>query len=126
MNMEDQVCSIKQAIKLKELGILQIGYFYWGDRHAPHLDFLPKDRWDKKDDIFNAFFYTAFTVAELGLMLSVCPIHFQQGKSRTGLFYFGGCYQLTEAQARAGTLIQLIETKEIKVEHVNQLILQNK
>ena len=66
MTLEQQVCSLDLAKRLKELGVKQDSYFYWSNK-------MDGSRWrtencqffkiDKRSDV------SAFTVAELGEML---------------------------------------------------------
>lgn len=76
MKLKEQVCSLKLAKQLKELGVKQKSLFYWGD-----------DSWKKDCELTNKIKYhiyfrdapykkgeynpdpSAFTVAELGEML---------------------------------------------------------
>ena len=120
MKLENQVCSLELAKKLKELGGKQESLFYW------HLD--GDDEWElvMEKDVFPQvldFCYPAFTVAELGEMLpeeihtfklsdefcceSNQPDYFPKGKSN--LFFTAD----TEANARAKMLIYLLENKLI-------------
>ena len=67
MNVKDQVCSLKQAKRLKELGVKQESLFY----HFQQTENDDPDviSCDIKDFFNHAIFYSAFTVAELGNML---------------------------------------------------------
>lgn len=143
MTLESQVCTFEQSIRLRELGVVQQGYWYWGDRHAPHLDLLPKDQWDKKDDIFNAFWYTAFTVSELGVMLpdrfkflfsDVKITYSKCGVDSFGVFLMQQPDDIHiinfkvshhEAHVRAEMLIHLLEKDMIKVEQVNERLINS-
>ena len=72
MKLEDQVCSLELAKKLKELGVKQESLFYWW--------FV---RNDMGDDVFvsdtkpvnGTEYWSAFTVAELGEMLPKYIVH---------------------------------------------------
>lgn len=51
MKLEHQVCSLEQAIKLKELGIVQKSYFSWyggfvGSEVLPEVDLTDQRRYD--------------------------------------------------------------------------------
>jgi len=68
MKMEDQVCSIELAKRLKELGVKQDSLFYWKEIG------LSTDRWiidfcEKPLKEFDDRWCSAFTVAELGNLL---------------------------------------------------------
>jgi hypothetical protein len=120
VKLEDQVCSLELAKRLKELGVKQFGtIFAW----APISNRGTSDDWDWQDGVVpNTFqadieFVAAFTVAELGEMLpEMCHsgrdgigwLCFQPGNPEP---YFNG---KTEADARAKMLIHLIENKLVK------------
>src|SRR4051812_36893725 len=66
MKLEQQVCSLELAKRLKELGVKQESLYYWNIRHIwivlkaigePYITRKPED------------YASAFTVAELGEML---------------------------------------------------------
>lgn len=111
MKLEDQVCSLELAKRLKELGVAQYSFFYWIKRklkkHRPFVSCLVGDH--------HIEIASAFTVAELGEML---PHGFWSSKSADG--YDCGFEQdleqyvetkKTEADARAKMLIYLLENK---------------
>ncbi len=92
MNLENQVCSLELAKKLKELGVKQESLFYWFKTfmseddymlHVIHHYHLEVDR----KIFFNHFpdNYSAFTVAELGNML---PDRVDTGKNEPFNNYF--------------------------------------
>jgi hypothetical protein len=83
MELENQVCSLELAKKIKELGVKQESIFNWGcyeplDRKARErggyrwrLSFglhTPEDCYALTEEVF---LYSAFTVAELGEVLPV-------------------------------------------------------
>lgn len=133
MNLEQQVCSLDLAKRLKELGVKQEGYFVW--EGADEFGYVVKRRADSGSNV------SAFTVAELGEML---PKHLlladdgganryisiTHGKApfndnRTWYVYYDqinepcdykiGQEAITEADARAKMLIYLLENKLITV-----------
>ena len=85
MKLQDQCCTLEQAIRLKELGVVQqpaLYYFYEeiinGDRQMKLLplwirDYSTDENSDSitgaLDGTYNNQVYAAFTVAELGLIL---------------------------------------------------------
>ena len=80
MKLEDQVCSLDLANRLKELGCIQKSTFYW----AHYVGYLKnKDTWvlvratDQWGEDVSEYF-AAFTVAELGEML---PLFIVSGKT---------------------------------------------
>jgi len=131
MKLENQVCSLELAKKLKELGVKQESLFYWCEykdqfvipiKTKPYVIFGNR-KWKKE------LLISAFTVAELGEMLphripnhqKVNPYSFIDVdfyKNPSG-FYQGwinnsrvtSCVIMsdTEANARAKMLIYLIE-----------------
>ena len=65
MKLEQQVCSLELAKKLKELGVKQESLWWWQKQNHT-------DTWNIEDMQICAFdedWYSAFTVAELGEML---------------------------------------------------------
>lgn len=62
MKLEDQVCSLELAIRLKELGAKQESLFYWFECPVEYKYVIG----NPNKDWLN---YSAFTVAELGAML---------------------------------------------------------
>src|SRR3990167_5874578 len=133
MKLEEQVCSLELAKRLKELGVKQVSLFYWCPSKTHD------DAWVIKyglmpDKMAHTHEFSAFTVAELGEML---PQNIQAkkedaGSVETGHWYlqqdkfhdhwriyyaFGGTFVYetegpTEADARAKMLINLIENKQ--------------
>jgi hypothetical protein len=137
MELEQQVCSLELAKRLKQLGVKQECLFYWDenwDSDVPggkHWWSLTRS-WERKDGNFQ---YSAFTVAELGEMLPK-DVWFQgirferafdtfQNDWVVGYYYNGltpsvidknyqietKCAAPTEADARAKMLIYLLENK---------------
>lgn len=128
MKIEDQVCSLELAKRLKELGVKQDSLFCWHDDTI--LEYLPSDIRNEKVCI------AAFTVAELGEMLPESYKSEFISKSRLAIYkhHYGYyiCYEgldyegwkkimtiefkeETEANARAKMLIWLIEQGHVKV-----------
>lgn len=141
MKLEDQVCSLELAKKLKELGVKQESYFYWSCDHINTTQH-GLSRYNLHDGIeSNSENWSAFTVAELGeilkdirfpmgtwigekcyqflsikcSMLSVWLQHdFDAGFSEKQETVFKAVND-TEANMRAKMLIYLIENKLIEV-----------
>jgi hypothetical protein len=132
MTLEQQVCSLELAQKLKELGVKQESLFHWsrGDDHGG-LEVRYRQYVSDKDGE-PVEHCSAFTVAELGQILperenivtmflgnGSCQIAFQESlqlemgemqSSRWGAA--GQCILAdTEADARAKMLIYLLENK---------------
>jgi len=113
MKLEDQVCSLELAKKLKELGVKQENAtFNWFDDHGTIY----------VSDKFKPFWAAAaFTVAELGEMLK--GVEFDSGFRKS--YCFCEVYDAngkktskedsSEANARAVMLVHLIERKLIEV-----------
>jgi hypothetical protein len=112
MNIKDQVCNSKLAIRLKELGVKQDS-LYWWDINEESL-YRSVDRSAK-----DLGCYSAFTVAELGELLKPI-VGSEKGRydmpeyndSRNKYIWFCGGEagsEDTEADARAQLLICSIE-----------------
>jgi len=121
MRLEQQVCSLELAKKLKDLGVKQESFWSWYDTidrdDSPRLNrsdencsvcTLAKQNWEEK--------ISAFTVAELGEMLPAAALgdFFRTFKMVTGTWEaaYGVEKTLnasTEADARAKMLTYLIE-----------------
>lgn len=142
MTLENQVCSLELSKKLKELGVKQDGIFQWRKyslNPEPFVIFFGEAQSGKELGILSGefeYWYSAFTVAELGEML---PDHLNfEGKVwllkmiknpiEFGLYYDtlgradyigtknGGCIlEDTEADARAKMLIYLLESRNINL-----------
>lgn len=127
MKLEDQVCSLEMAKRLKELGVKQDGCYSWFETQGGMVVR------DTNDRIGGICLGSAFTVAELGEML---PDHIKiEEVTGTATFCFKSekqdagewcasydfvdtscCYFMatTEADARAKCLIYLIKNKLVK------------
>lgn len=138
MNLEQQVCSLESAKRLKELGVEQSSYFWWELEHSLERTFIqhcrakivPRSYYDgtsPKDG-----FVSAFTVAELGEILPrklekkaratdyFCDYVLEPYKLESGaweLAYSGsgdagsiGIQVGSEAETRAKMLIYLLES----------------
>lgn len=122
MKLEQQVCSLELAKKLKELGVKQESLFYW-------YSLINSWRIDNKKS--NESDISAFTVAELGEMLPSqikymgYVYEFVMTKNWTKKGWYANYEKLenkvrgmiegvdTEADARAKMLIYLLENKLI-------------
>ena len=131
MELSKQVCSLEQAKRLKELGVEQESLFYWTSDSQPDY-YLRQGEITCDDD------YSAFTVAELGVML---PIFYVSGKAQDNN-YTCAHYQeatvsrklrdvkswpgrgKTEAESRAAMLIYLLENGDTTAEEVNKRLNQ--
>lgn len=78
MKLEEQICSLELAKKLKELGIKQESHFKWVQVYHPeHGIGAPHIQWDVTEDYNDTLIHndwkmtswSAFTVAELGELL---------------------------------------------------------
>lgn len=123
MKLEDQVCSLDLAKRLKELGVKQESLFVWCHQadvndYGIFSSHQSEPGWD--------LICSAFTVAELGEML---PLKFATSREKNGgqfeyaVVSWGmnlpikhECkYAATEADARAKMLIYLIENKLVTI-----------
>lgn len=118
MKLEDQVCSLELAKKLKELGVKQKSLFSW-------VEILAFDAGWKIEMVHAPVTgISAFTVAELGEMLPAeidgYFIEYWNNHWQGGINYMvshkteGSVSALTEADARAKMLIHLIEKGLVK------------
>lgn len=113
MKLEDQVCPLELAKRLKELGVKQESAFYWCDNNY--------GTWELEDSPLPAFesdWCSAFTVAELGEMLpsgvTTERILGSMWLSKKKGDRFDAT-SVTEADARAKMLIHLIENSVLAV-----------
>jgi hypothetical protein len=117
MTLEQQVCSLELAQKLKELGVKQESLFHWSraDNHGG-LEVRYRQYVSEKDG--EAVEHcSAFTVAELGEMLKPNAEHFKIFSSADKPGYFAAYHHgglgrgETMADAAAAMLIYLLENK---------------
>lgn len=126
MKIEDQVCSLELAKRLKELGVKQESYFYHVEPCPSHGN--PEWRIIDAPPSHVHEWYSAFTVAEMGEML---PVEYNQGVVQgVGLgfmkehnYWAVFCPTIvfrgkTEADARAKMLCYLLEKKLILVKAI--------
>lgn len=134
MKLEDQVCSLELAKRLKELGVRQESYFYYCLEGFSGQ--TGEEYWGihalRRKNVIQEEYISAFTVAELGVMLPhsindwvICI----EKHPYDGWFikYWDNSYkQLREAQdgkesdARAKMLIYLIENGLVKAESLTK------
>ena len=123
MNLEDQVCSLELAKKLKELSVKQKSYFSWvNDKDYSWQVWNPTFASEYETDSTTEWL-AAFTVSELGEMLPpyFCTVDAERKYKWSCEKWSRGIidaevptqYANTEADARAKTLIYLIENKLI-------------
>ena len=121
MKLENQVCSLELAKKLKKLGVKQESLWWW---------IYAEGKWNlfRDDNCSRKNTYSAFTVAELGKRLPITchSTRFEQGyefqchyqlwnMEKEEMDYLHHTADKTEASARAKMLIYLIENKLIKI-----------
>ena len=148
MKIENQVCTLEQAKKLKELGVSQDSYFSWcgseenrlmencskGVEYGPWLFISTTKPFnnmeeDYRRDVPSAKpFAAAFTVAEIGVMLKeLCYCQFLSGErnwisSDCGSFTTypeDDCTAKTMVESMAIMLIHQLENEIIEVEDCN-------
>lgn len=117
MKLENQVCTLEQAKRLKELGICQESYFLHGEE-AGHI----VESWSVEG--YEDEFYSVFTVAELGVMLNTYTGNIRKSDNADYWYAYLDTYQQfkTEAEARAALLICRLEWKAVTAEEVNKLL----
>lgn len=121
MKIEDQVCSIEHAKKLKELGVKQESLWHWIERDSQDIYMFPFELLPLRDGIEYES-YAAFAVAELSEMLPFyleiteggipydCPLLFQKRSyGYTCNFHRVEIKEDTLPDVYARTLIYLIE-----------------
>jgi len=127
MTLDQQLTSLELSKRLKVLGATQTSLFYWAQQEDAHPLIVGPDA----VDIPNANFYSAFTVAELGVMMPYC---FVSKRRASGRWECGQRYRLevegglarhefadvsevffgdTEAEVRAKMLIFVLESSPI-------------
>lgn len=110
MKIQNQCCLLDQAKKLNELGIVQGCSMLYFDTTISNDVPLFNRSYEGYDEFYNAMScFSAFTVAELGVMLGddhlpFCPKYENK----------------TEAECRAYTLIEHIQLGDIKVHVINE------
>ena len=117
MRLEDQVCSLRQSQKLKELGVLLISALSY--------------EVDTGELVYNAdgcpvedLYIPAYTVAELGVLLGKYTVMKYAGEKYWRLYDEKGVLREfifsveNEAQARASALILLLENNYVKAENL--------
>jgi hypothetical protein len=131
MKIENQVCSLAQAIALQQKGIIQDSLFY-------HLE-LPETVYRKESMVIadkrflesathKGHYFSAFNVAELGVMLPN-ELDLSNGNyffTKKGLLHTYE-WQGTELEAirRAEILIDLLENNLTTPEEVNTRLIQS-
>ncbi len=114
MKLEDQVCSLELAKKLKELGVKQNSLFRWVKSELNGKPIIVRNRHYRKTLAF------AYSVAELGEILiehghNFFPYFCDQAEMKCYVFNFGPYPNYvsgqTDADFRAKMLIYLIENK---------------
>ena len=85
MKIEQQVCTLEQAKRLKELGVEQKVLYQWkvNDVQTVVID-TPMAMWIERyvPPVGNTF-YAAFTVAELGVMLTSETLTIRRGSENS-------------------------------------------
>lgn len=124
MKIEDQVCSLEYAEKIKKLGVPQKSYFYW-IHWREGVDDISGWGVNHMENDPMTIDVSAFTVAELGEMLKgfILPKWSKIEKSwLQDIIRQFSCsmpkdwiYSDTEANARAKMLIWLIKNKKVDV-----------
>src|SRR5258705_436319 len=113
MKLEFQVVSLDLAKRLKELGVKQESLFYWTEQDSPAGGSI----WQLEDSLLKTEQYSAFTVAELGMLIEPCSkVMLPQFHTTEHIWFCPGleCTESdTEADARAKMLVYLLENKLI-------------
>lgn len=133
MKLQNQVCNMEQAEKLKQLGVAQASLFSWVKHKQTAFPepavFFCGEIQAHKEEIGDGCFgiivvASAFNVSELGAMLGPF-INYPQRSDRNDYWYiFLDKYEQfkTEAEVRAATLIYRLEKGAITAAEVNHLL----
>lgn len=148
MKLENQVCTLKQAKRLRELGIAKESLFCYVSENLGNFEVVATFGYSWSDFPDYSSYkhkYFAYTVAELGVMLP--DFQHQNGKGfwisfpshSSDIMKWIGAVETpnrdhsetirhrivhdTEAQARAAMLIYLIENNHITPDEVNKRLL---
>lgn len=136
MNTEQQVCTLEQAKRLKELGIAQESEYYFRGQNIWH--FREVTDWPNQEQLSDLIqsgdeshhIFSAYTVAELGEMLPPGYDSMRISGYNPDQFFWlaydldgkefpaNGSWK-TEAQARAAMLIRLLESGKENAEKIN-------
>lgn len=128
MKIENQVCSLKQAKHLKAFGIIQRSYFNYYRINTFEQYSLGSGE--------SGFWYSAFTVAELGVMLPASAYTVYQPLNNKSYSFLDAedltscdnvrlfSIHATEAEARAAMLIYLLENNIITADEVNKKLIE--
>jgi hypothetical protein len=124
LTLENQVCGLEYSKRLRQLGVKQESYFVW---EAGYEDPYIRDYNDIKNNLHfhSDFYFSAFTVAELGEILPEEVASFKvKNDWKCGITLEVDCELVkvsdTEANARAKMLIYLIENDHISDEWKKQ------
>lgn len=127
MKLENQVCTLEQAKKLKELGIVQDSLFSWRKGEFYNTGewifewYVTNDAYDFEIEPSES--YSAFTVAELGMMLG--GIFTIERNEKLGLYFASTpkgkkkALNFTIASALTSELIGEIEERSISIQEIN-------
>jgi hypothetical protein len=136
MKIEQQVCTLEQAKRLKELGVKQESLFYhyvtYSQKDGQSMGiFYTKADAEKKQHEYRynwncpTELFSAYTVAELGEILP--SSHYSTNNEYLGWRCYNGdnkeiinVYANNEAECRAAAIIHLLEQKIITVEEINK------
>lgn len=128
MKLEDQVCSLELAKRLKEIGVKQESYFYYTTCNDCTKEYGSQE-WSLEEGISHGENISAFTIAELGEMLPslIGPdldyylkidkvkdgwlVAYVKNDNLPPLAFYDGT---KEADVRSKLLIHLIENKLIE------------
>jgi len=128
MKLEQQVCSLELAKKLKELGVKQESLFYWDNKVNPayevggteigKVSFSGHIKQSQDEIESGNRYYSAFTVAELGELLpeKVVFRNYQKRSNNAWRINFGDMEfgADTEANTKAKMVVYLLENNLIQ------------
>lgn len=126
MNLKDQLCTEEQAKILKDLGVSQVSLFYYlqlFQEYGGGIEIFYKNEFPESNVNVK---YSAYTVAELGLILR--NEYFVEVTSISGLgvctnwsrkFYYGN----TVAECLGALAIEHIKKKRESIQQINERLL---
>lgn len=125
MDVKNQVCTLEQAKKLKELGILQESLCWYV--HHLETELVVAFGYSWTDDPGYECYpekWSAFNVAELGVMLNTFTGNIRKSDNGDYWYAYLDTYQQfkTEVEARAALLICRLEWGSITPDEVNHLL----
>lgn len=138
MKLENQVCTLQQAKRLKELGITQDSFFYHIEafNDIAYMNKICQIKGFDNSTYSGQYIYSAYTTSEIGVMLPrkyvsektqwediskkyICGVPYPDGEDNYD-YSNNSQFGATEAEARAAMLIYLLENNLTTASEVNE------